>query len=1184
MNQSTTNKMIRKLLNGGVLPQVINLKECINTSLESIIRDRQNDYSVRGTKLKIIYLLDGLDEISQERADSVISQINELSRSGSTDKIVITCRTGNFNQLILKNYYDKISEVKVGQLGIADVDGYFEAKGNARKSQAYKVLKKINNDLISAINDVLGMILLWESVELLGAESTILDVYELKVKHILKHPQHYKELHHLNILNPKSEAIVNLNEKISYRFQEKFQYLFPQIELQQLIAEELPRTDYAAINDILNYLGSLFFDSTLPSPNSSEPHYVYRHRRYQEYFYVKKLQKDYEQNPEVLRGLSILSNSELFETFFIRGLRKKYLEENNIIGSLDVSLLDVYLGNHKGWGVDSPYYLESDDFTRTLINQNDYVFNLLFEDENLNLKSKIFINIKNLTQNFEDWDVDKDDYYKERYLIEAWESGFARLIRLLTEFDKAGRANIANDILNNIIEVQNLYKKFDFLNKLPDQKRMYLQNPIGNNLYSFIYYQIKFKKIEPNKILADRVLSSRKRNKSKVKHFNENTFRHLLDVVLDIAPDKLEGLLPKFTNEMMVILLNKIANLEYISVFISHTELHTKIKSFLETFDTELSENNFKVVFFKKYFGLLISEPESTFLSAYKDKLVHERDIDWHMSKYSLDFAIINYANGEDDFDAELNSHEEDDFFNYYSERIVSSLLFIEYIKLLDGKTSFESLYRKYAKYCELNYDVRYKSHVLEYFISEIWALIYINSSAEINTKKELMSRLVEELHIPKYSFYLDLMRNSGEIFDKLISESEIKTFEDELDDWGEDFQSKVDRQLQLSLMYRNIDSTKATNLFIQAIIDGTLRHGWRKDPLVHYYLVKSLSILLEKNYLTGQDVLKRIEEVYQLVLRAYQISDGSGTARGPYNLIETLAVYNRELSDIYKEKYIEHEGKYNVANKIHVPAILSKVRSGLPVDVIEEDFKQFRLEYDYERVPLEDFYEEKIIVYLAIAKSELYSDDERRKALQSIGLQISEAKKLKVKYLLNDSNYREVVKNYIDLCKQFDIKPLLKLEKRRDNTYSRPYSAQNELNFQNELMNATTSRQCDGLFKRLNNYKNNIVLKDRESWTLLLDMNFRIKGNISLVILYLERINYPHTDFYSANSHYAHLVVASAFDNPDYKLPMLNHICRKGGHQGFYNLIQVYAELGDRTMSLALFERYLAMCKLLTN
>ena len=169
---------------------------------------------------------------------------------------------------------------------------------------------------------------------------------------------------------------------------------------------------------------------------------------------------------------------------------------------------------------------------------------------------------------------------------------------------------------------------------------------------------------------------------------------------------------------------------------------------------------------------------------------------------------------------------------------------------MLQGRASFESVYRQYAKYCELNDDTRYISKALLYPITVLWAYIYGNSSADNATRKLLAKRLVEELHINKYSFYLNLNEHFPSLFTVIVSESEVMSFEADLDKWSDDFQSKVDRYLELSRMYKDINPQRASELFVKAIVDGTLRHGWRKDPIVHYDLVNALGVLLEKQWL----------------------------------------------------------------------------------------------------------------------------------------------------------------------------------------------------------------------------------------------------------------------------------------------------------------------------------------------
>jgi hypothetical protein len=154
---------------------------------------------------------------------------------------------------------------------------------------------------------------------------------------------------------------------------------------------------------------------------------------------------------------------------------------------------------------------------------------------------------------------------------------------------------------------------------------------------------------------------------------------------------------------------------------------------------------------------------------------------------------------------------------------------------------------------------------------------------------------------------------------------------------------------------------------------------------------------------------------------------DGSGTARGPQRFIETVAKFDRDTAILYKEKYIEQEGRYNVSNSIYTPILLSKVRAGLSVESIEEGFGEFHIAYDYEAKPRAEYYEQKFIVYLEIAKSELYSDEEKIEALNKANEQISIMQNQGLTYYLSDTYYEDEVQEFSELCKKFNIEPNIK-------------------------------------------------------------------------------------------------------------------------------------------------------------
>ena len=139
--------------------------------------------------------------------------------------------------------------------------------------------------------------------------------------------------------------------------------------------------------------------------------------------------------------------------------------------------------------------------------------------------------------------------------------------------------------------------------------------------------------------------------------------------------------------------------------------------------------------------------------------------------------------------------------------------------------------------------------------------------------------------------------------------------------------------------MYKGVNPQRASELFIKAIVDGTLRHGWRKDPIVYYDLVSALGVLLEKQWLRDGELNSALDEVWNLVLRVYEISDGSGTSRGPYRFIETVAKFDRDIAIRYKDRYVKKEGRYSVSNSLYTPILLSRVRAGLSVESVEEGF-----------------------------------------------------------------------------------------------------------------------------------------------------------------------------------------------------------------------------------------------------
>jgi len=323
LEQTSKRKMINQLTLQGAVPTLINLKNCVSDSLENILRGRQNDCKIRSNNLKFIYLFDGLDELSEQNAENVLSYIAELKQNNNTHKIIISCRTGNTNKLKAFAYFNDIKEYYIADLNKKHIDKYFNAKLKPAKLLKLAELKLTNKNLLQDIKDILLIDLFWDTIEQLNSKSTITDLLEKKINMLIDDPKHKKNIEELNLLNPKKEEILYINQELSFEFQKIYQYRFPLSRIQEIVLKKFPKLDYKSVNIIINYISDLFFDTDFSNVEKDQT-FVYQHRRYQDFFFIQKLKILYEENPKILRELQIFSNYDLFENLFLKYLRWRY--------------------------------------------------------------------------------------------------------------------------------------------------------------------------------------------------------------------------------------------------------------------------------------------------------------------------------------------------------------------------------------------------------------------------------------------------------------------------------------------------------------------------------------------------------------------------------------------------------------------------------------------------------------------------------------------------------------------------------------------------------------------------------------------------------------------------------------------------------------------------------------------
>lgn len=1182
LNKKNGSEMIEVLQKNNAVPMLVNLKNCATDSLENILRGRQNDSKIRGKKLGFIYLFDGLDELSEEKADNVFSYIHELEQSNNTKRIIFSCRTGNLNKIKSKVYFSEIAEYQIDELDEKYITQYFNAKNNSDKNKKLKQLKKKNEALIKDIKDILLIKLLWDTVDELDKESIITDLLEKEIYLLLNDPEHRKNIEELNLVNPKEEEIIALNQDISFEFQKKFQFRFPQKDLQKLILKRYPRLDYKSVNIILNYLSNLFFENTYSNANQSQT-FIYQHRRYQEFFFGQKLKYEYEENPRILRDLKVLSNRDFFENLFLKYLRKEYKKEKNLTGLIELNLIDVYLGKHKGYGADNAYYMDSEEFIPSLAYQDNVTFKELIADENLQIKEKISIDFEELKKQFDKWKKNKNDYGSKNYLVSVWGNGVSLLLKNIVISHKANKKNIADDFLRDLEKVTSIFEENKFIENIRDNED--IRDPFWNQWEDWIYIRIVIKK-ESSQDIFNRLIRNNYQSFPNEKDYGfeesgkDKLVKSFIRVCLEYKREDLFKLIDVFDEYEFLVFLNVLSSIDALPIFVEEVSIHDKIKVFLKNFSQEITEKNSFILFYKKFFNMSLSQEEINFANTEIKKLREKDGIHWRVHKKHIKFALLSYALGNISFEKLLKKSEVCSP-RYYIEPALYAALLKDFIELLQKKKNIEMIVRNYISYVNTNDEVISGLYLKE-DMSILWAYIFVYSNLDQQKLLNLKIRLInKENNIVPFSFCFKLKQLNPILFNKIINESDLEDFEKNLEGWNNDFPSYVNRCFELALLFAGYNKQKAISYISKGINEGIIRHGWRKDIIVSYLLVDALEILWRNNWESKENLVEHTNKVFELTMRVVKITDGKETWQGPYNIVDLVVKYDVDLAEKFKKELIEKEEYYNLSNLVITSVLIGKVDLGLAIENIEEGMKEYRKDYSYEGKPKSDYYEQKYKVYLAIAQCNLYTDNEKKEAFEKAYEQVEEMIKQKINYYLKDLEFKKEKLEFVKLCSKYSKKCNVSFDE-KEKQEKKPKISEND--FIQEVKKAKTKLKIRGLYKRLGNYDNGIVLQEFESWKVLVNKTFEVYGNIELFIGLLRNNYYPGTDYWTLNSKYFHFGLAAALNNINTKQEIIKYLSKKAGHGGFVNIMKAYEVNGDKAMCLHLFKRYLRFCDFLVN
>jgi len=1184
LDKKNLNDVKKVLYQNKAVPMLINLKNCTFETIENLIRDRQNDYKVRNGNMGFIYLLDGLDELSAEKADHVLSYLYELEKDDNTKKIILSCRSGNLNKVKLKTYFTDIAEYKIYDLTKDDIDKYFAGKNEANKKTLLVKLTGKNQKLLSETKDILLVKLLWDTIESLNENSTILDLLDKKIKLLINEPQYKKNIEELNLLNPKENKIIELNKEISFHFQKRFQFRLAQEDIQEIILAKYPRINYKAVNAILNYIATLFFDgySTHSPDEADNPTFVYQHRRYQDFFFIQHLAKVYGENPKVLREFNILSNRDFFENLFLNYVRNEYTKDRNLPGIIELNLVEVYLGNRNDFGADDPYYQNSSEFIPSLAIQDEIVLQELLADESLSIKDKISLDFNEVENNFNAWDKKKDNWRLTDYLKGVWSGGISFLLENIVIFWSFNKQEVANALRKILNELKELFKRYKFHENLKENERV--DDPFWKRWEDYLYLLIVIKKEKPNDIFTNLIRGNYKNFKGNESKWTadesgkEKLVKSFFRVCINSKQKSFPEIIDNLDDDELPMLLDILVSEKNLPFLVRDRGISQKVKAKIANINVQ----NIRLLFCKAIFSIKITKEDERFLDDTLKTLRGKRQVDWHMYKTHVEYAIVSYVLGQNSFTEYLKPQIGHPF-KYYNELGLYAALFRDFVELLRNKKKIEAIARDYIRFVHFYTEGVYNGKYLKVDMSFLWAHIFVNSKEELQKLLSIKNSLiVEENNIVPFNFCLKLQNLNQKLFVKLVNRSELQIFENKLKDWGDDFPSYVSYCFDLASFFAHIDKQKAIAFIAKGINEGMVRHGWHKDIIVSYLLVEALEILWRNNWAPQGELKEYTKKIFELAFRVSEITDGKETWQGPYKVIDLASRYDIDLAIELNDKLKKAQGERYYSN-LAVSSILSgKIYRGLSIEEIEEGMKEYNKRYGDDGKPFSDYCEQKFKIYLAIAQSDFYTKDERKKTFESAYQQVEEMKKHGLDYFLTDIYFKKIKQDFVKLCEKYNKEVNVIFDEKEEYHQKTKIS---EDDFIKELEKAKTKQKIAGLYKILNNYNNGIVLTNPESWKSLVDKTYSVSRSIKPFIELLKKNSFPHTNWFTSNSKYFHFGLAAALENINTKEEVMNYLFDKTtGHGGFVNVMKSYEVIGNKEMCLKLFMRYLRFCDFLVN
>lgn len=797
-------------------PILIKLRECLNGNLESLLRQRLSDYNLNNTETNCnyIYFFDGLDEVSHHNIGSIIHQITYLMKKPSTKSIIISSRTDSNNVAYLHQFIN-CNEYKINALTYDDIETVFFNKGKQSKLEKLKQLKESNANILNDIIDIFSVDLLWNIIDKADINITKIEIIEQFINYCFSN---YSKIAALPLLEPQKKSLIELCTEISYNMQKKLYLSIELSTVQKIVMDFTGVTNAGDINEIVNALTDLFFED---SQSETEKMISYKHRRFHEFFLYKKIDRNFLNDPNILRELHLLSNKEfIINVFFKTSLIKAY-REKNVLKALSLRLMQQYLG-YSYW--------------------HEYADDLIGNDFNYGSKEPIYSYSSSLV-----------------FLLAYYNSNDIEAILINEELSISDCINKDNCL--ELIEMHNKLCNGDIVefifNKYDIQKDKVVNH---RNFYSYLYILNRMRNVPIQDIYND-YFKKTKFLHPKIGHMDyvDSSDKILSDFYkycLDQEIGFIANLISSMSKEQLEILSFQLLRSDHILCLLSkaheYRDLKIQFLNRIEKEDEEYLTNTIATYSFlsgnikkrKQLTDALNQVNRTNYPTWHKNIELH------NMLCYLLKDEVI-YSLSEFKLGVQIFTHLIDNYNNL--DDVLK--LWIEDIK------PYNFVWNNWLQYTY--------SNMIGIFISKVGFNV-------IELKSFLRELMKYDSVIYINVVYYTILKNNPDLFHKIINKQIINKMIDIVIVEDLEFENSCEFFFQYAAMCWTIDKEKSYALLIDGINNEFLRPPYKGDHLISMIMPGCLFFAYQNYVYNDNEIKDLFSELYYALIRLSKSTQNS--------------------------------------------------------------------------------------------------------------------------------------------------------------------------------------------------------------------------------------------------------------------------------------------------------------------